>query len=80
MADSHLTNMLLSNIYVGVVSLKGIRLVLFLAKLNSLELLGIDVGNIYLEAKTKEMIFIIARSEFSPLKNYILIMNKILSV
>ena len=36
-ADRHLTEVPLSSVYSGVVSLRGIRLVLFLAELNGLE-------------------------------------------
>jgi hypothetical protein len=42
------------SVYSGVVSLRGIWLVIFLAKLNQLELWGADVGTAYLEALTKE--------------------------
>ena len=36
-ASGHLTEVLVSSVYSGVVSLHGIRLVLFLAELNDLE-------------------------------------------
>ena len=52
-ADGHLTDVPISSVYAGVVSLKGIRLVLFLAKLNGLESWDTDVGNAYLETKTE---------------------------
>ena len=39
-ADGDLSNVLLSSVYSGVVSLKMIRVVLFLAKLNGLECWG----------------------------------------
>ena len=38
----------------GVVSLRNLRLVIFLGKLNNLELLGADIGNAYLQAVTEE--------------------------
>ena len=38
--DVNLTDVLLSSVYSGVVSLRGIRLVLFLAELNGLESWG----------------------------------------
>ena len=53
-ADVHLTDVPLSSVYSSVVSLRGIRLVLFLAELNSLESWGTDIGNAYLEAFSKE--------------------------
>jgi hypothetical protein len=43
-------------VYSGVVSLCGIRLVIFLAELNQLEIWGADVGNAYLEALSKEKV------------------------
>ena len=42
------------NIYCGVVSLRNLRLVIFLGKLNNLDLQGADIGNTYLEAFTDE--------------------------
>ena len=43
------------SVYSGVVSLRGVvRIVIFLAELNELEIWQTDVGNAYLEANTKE--------------------------
>ena len=44
-ADGHLTPEPIENIYSGVVSLRNLRLVIFLGKLNNLELWGADIGN-----------------------------------
>ena len=44
-ADGHLTPEPIENIYSGVVSLRNLRLVNFLGKLNNLELWGGDIGN-----------------------------------
>jgi hypothetical protein len=52
-AGGHLTNTNTESVYSGVVSLRGIWLVIFLAEFNSLELWGADIGNAYLKAKTK---------------------------
>ena len=49
-ADGSLAPDPVENIYSGVVSLRHLRLVIFLGELNDLELWGSDVGNIYLEA------------------------------
>ena len=55
----YLTDVPLSSVYLGVVSLRGIRLVLFLAELNELESWGgADVGNAFLEEFTKENVYI----------------------
>ena len=47
-AHGHLTPVPIKNIYSGVVSLRNLRLVIFLGKLNHLELWGADIGNAYL--------------------------------
>ena len=77
-ADGHLTEVPLSSVYSGVVSLRGIRLVLFLAELNGLEEWGTDIGNAYLEAFTKEKVYIVAGPEFGDLQGHILIILKAL--
>ena len=51
-ADGSLTPEPVENIYSGVVSLRHLRLVIFLGELNNLELWGADIGNAYLEAYT----------------------------
>jgi Reverse transcriptase (RNA-dependent DNA polymerase) len=63
-ADGHLTNVPIDSVYLGVVSLRGFRLVLFLAELNGLQLWATDIGNAYLEAYTTEKVYIIAGPEF----------------
>ena len=72
-ADSHLTPEPIENIYSGVVSLRNPRLVIFLGKLDNLELWGADIGNAYLEAFTDEKLYIVAGPEFQELEGYILI-------
>ena len=58
--------------------LSEIRLVLFLVELNSLESQSTDIGNAYLEAKTKEKVYAIARKEFSDFKGCVLLISKVL--
>jgi hypothetical protein len=58
-AGGHLRDPNTESVYSGAVSLCGIRLVVLLVELNSLELWGADVGNAYLEAKTKEKVYIV---------------------
>ena len=53
-AEGHLTPDPIESIYSGVVSNRSLRLVMFLAKLNNLEVWAADIGNAYLEAKTKK--------------------------
>jgi len=59
-ADGHLTNIPLESVYSGVVSLWVLQLVLFLAELNHLETWATEIGNTYLEAYTREKVYIIA--------------------
>ena len=63
------------NIYSGLVSLRHLRLVIFLGELNNLELWGADIGNAYLEAYTHEKLYIIAGAEFEELEGFILVFN-----
>ena len=63
MADGHLTPEPIEKIYSGGVSLINLRLVIFLGKLDHLELWGADIGNTYLEAFTDEKIYIVTGPE-----------------
>ena len=77
-ADGHLTDVPLTSVYSGVVSLCGIRMVTFLAELNSLSLWATDIGNAYLEAETSEKVYIIAGPEFGSRENHVLVIFKAL--
>ena len=66
-ADGHLTDVPLTSVYSGVVSLCGLHLQVFLAELNGLEMWTTDIGNAYLEAETDEKVYIIAGPEFGEL-------------
>jgi hypothetical protein len=77
-ADGHLTDIPLESVYSGVVSLRGIRLVIFLAELNGLETWSTDIGNAYLESYTKEKVGIKAGPEFGELAGHTLIIVKAL--
>ena len=72
-ADGSLTPEPAENIYSGVVSLRHLRLIIFLGELNNLELWGADIGNAYLETYTNEKLFIIGGAEFEELEGFILI-------
>ena len=62
--DGHLTPDPVESIYSGVVSLRNLRLVIFLGKLNNLESWGADIGTAYLEAVTDKKLYIVAGPEF----------------
>ena len=75
-ADGYLTDIPLSNVYSGVVSLRGTRLILFLSELNGLESWGTGLGNDYLESFAKDKGHIVAGPEFGPLEGHNLIILK----
>ena len=70
-ADGHLTKE-------PVVSLRSLRMVVFLSQPNDLEIWGADVGNAYLEAYTDQNLCIIVGPEFKELQVHLLIMIKTL--
>jgi hypothetical protein len=53
-------------------------MVAFLSELNGLNLWATDIGNAYLEAKTSELLFIIAGPEFGDLEGHMLVIYKVL--
>src|SRR6476620_3695600 len=77
-AGGHLTDPPKDSAYSGVVSLRSIRTIALLAKLNGLEFWAADVGNAYLEATTKEKVYFIAGPEFGPLEGHVLVIYKAL--
>ena len=74
----HVTETPLESVYSGVVSLRSLRIVMFLAELNQLELWGADIGNAYREAKTREKVYIIGGTGFGELEGHMLIIYKAL--
>ena len=77
-AGGHLTPDLIDSIYSGVVSTISLRLSIFLAKLNNMKVWGADIGNAYLEATTKEKLYIVPGPEFEELEGHILVIHKAL--
>jgi hypothetical protein len=53
-------------------------MVAFLSELNGLNLWATNIGNAYLEAKTSELLFIIACPEFGDLEGHMLVIYKVL--
>ena len=77
-AGGHLTETPIDSVYSGVVSLKSVRLIAFIAELNGLDTWSTDIGSAYLEAETKEKVCIIAGPEFGELMGHLLIIIKAL--
>ena len=51
---------------------------MFLAELNNLELWGAHVGNAYLQALTRDKLYIVGGPEFEELQGHVLVMYKAL--
>ena len=64
-AGGHMTGPNNDTYYSSVVSFRAMRMVIFLAELNDLELMAADVGNAYLEAYTREKCAFVAGQEFA---------------
>ena len=77
-AGGHLTDTPIDSVYSSVVSLRGIRILAFLAELNDLELWATDIGNAYLESYTKEKVYIKAGPEFGDREGHTLVIVKAL--
>ena len=77
-AGGYLTDAPVDSVYAGVVSLRGLRMCIFIAELNDMEAYATDIGNAYLEATTQEKVCIKAGSEFGELEGHLLIIYKAL--
>ena len=77
-AGGHLTDEPDDSTYSGVVSLRGFRLLVFLAELNGLETWATDIASAYLEAYTSEKVYIVAGPEFGDLKDHVLVIDRAL--
>ena len=77
-AGGHLTDIPTESVYSGVVSLRGIRLLVFLAELNGLQAWATDISSAYLQARTKEKLYLIAGPEFGDLEGHTLLVYKAL--
>ena len=77
-ADGHLTATPVESVYSSVVSLRGIRILTFIAEHNGLDLWATDVGNAYLESYTKEKVYIRAGPEFGDREGHYLVIVKAL--
>jgi hypothetical protein len=77
-AGGHLTDTPIDSVYSSVVSLRGIRLLVFIAEEQGLEVWSTDIGNAYLESFTQEKVYIIAGPEFGDREGHTLIISKAL--
>ena len=68
----------MESVYSGAVSLCGFCIVLFLTKLNDLQVYSMDIGNAYLEVQTAEKVYIVAGPEFGDREGHTLIIFKAL--
>jgi Reverse transcriptase (RNA-dependent DNA polymerase) len=78
-AGGHLTHIPFDNPYSGVVSLRGLKIIIFLAELNGLTLLGADVSSDYIEDTTQEKVYFTAGDEFGDLAGHTLVVLKALN-
>jgi hypothetical protein len=74
----HLTDPPKDSSYSGVVSLQSLCAIALLAELNELDFWAADVGNAYLEAYTKEKVYIVAGPEFGERQGHTLIIVRAL--
>ena len=61
-SDGHLTEIPIDSVYSGLVSLRGLHTMIYLAKLNDLDTLTTFIGSSYLEAYRSDQVYIIAGS------------------
>ena len=77
-AGGHMTTVPKDTTYSSVASLRSMRLMMFIAEQNKLELNAGDVGNAYLEAYTKEKVCFYAGPEFGELEGHLMVIVKAL--
>jgi hypothetical protein len=63
-AGGHLTDPPAESVYSSVVTRESVRIMFLIAALNNLEVLGADVQNAYINAKTSEKVYTTAGPEF----------------
>ena len=77
-ADGHITKEANEIVYSGALSLRSLRLAVFLTDLNDLQLWDTDVGNTYVQAFSKEKLYIVTGPEFEELQGHVLVIYKAL--
>ena len=63
-AGGHMTDPPAAMTYASVVSRESVRIAFLVAALNNLDIMAADIGNAYLNARTREKIFIVCGKEF----------------
>ena len=76
MTDGHLDKEPIDPVYSGVISLTNLRLAMFLSELNNHHLWGANVGNAYLQALTKEKLYIVSGPEFEQFQAMFLLYTR----
>ena len=77
-AGGHLTEVLCYSVTSSVVSLRGLRIAIFIAELNGLQVWATDVGNAYLEAPAQEKVYIIGGTKFRDRVGHTMLIRKAL--
>ena len=72
-AVGHLPDVPDNSVYSSVVSLRGLCMLIFIAKLNGIEIWGTNIGNAYLEAFTSEYVCIKAGPNIEVLEGHLLL-------
>ena len=62
----HQTDLPKESVYSSIISKDSVRIILTIAALNDLDILAADVQNAYLNALTKEKVYMMAGLEFGP--------------
>jgi len=77
-AGGHLTETPMDLVCSSVVSMRGIRILTFIAEFNEMEVWTADVGNTDLESFAQEQVFVVAGPEFREREGHVLVVSKAL--
>ena len=75
-AGGHRTEDPKDGVFAGIANLRSVRICCLLAELNGLEIWSADIAQAYLEAKTREKLYVKAGPEFGDLAGHFLVMDK----
>jgi len=77
-AGGHLTEDPADSVFSGIVNLRNLRITMTVAETTGLQIHNVDIGNAYLEAQTRERLFLYAGNEFGELEGHYLLVEKAL--